>query len=178
MPHGPNPLQFHPMTVEQVIGFVLALLLMGAGLVGCVVPGLPGTPLVLGAAVLHRIYFGASSVGNAALALLVGLALLALLLDYLASVLGARALGATWRGMVGAIAGLACGLLAGPVGVVIGPFLGATGLEMLSGRDIKQASRAGLGAFLGLLVGGMGKIACCVAMIGLFTFSVVAGAMP
>ncbi len=166
------------MTVEQLIGFALALLMMGVGLVGCVVPGLPGTPLVLGAAVLHRIYFGASGVGNAVLALLVGLALLALLLDYLASVVGARTLGATWRGMVGAIVGLACGFLVGPLGIVVGPFLGATGLEMLSGRDIQQASRAGLGAFLGLLVGGMGKIACCVAMMGLFTFSVAMGAMP
>jgi uncharacterized protein len=106
------------------------------------------------------------------LALLVGLALLSLLCDYLASVLGARKLGATWRGVVGAILGAVFGLLAGPVGVLIGPFLGATALELASGREFKESAKAGLGAFLGLLAGAVGKIACCVAMIGLFTVNV------
>ena len=160
------------MTVEQMVGLALALLLMGIGLVGSVLPGLPGTPLVLAAAVLHRLYFGAASVGNLVLALLVGLALLALLLDYLGSLVGARKLGATWRGVIGAVLGAVCGLMAGPVGLVVGPFLGATALELASGREFKEAAKAGLGAFLGLLAGAVGKVACCVAMIGLFTVNV------
>jgi len=160
------------MMVEQMVGLVLTLLLMGTGLVGCVLPGLPGTPLVLLAAVLHRLYFGANSVGNFTLALLVGLTLLSMLFDYLASLIGARKLGATWRGLVGAMLGAVCGLLAGPVGVLIGPFIGATALELASGREFREATKAGLGAFLGLLAGAAGKIASCVAMIGLFTVNV------
>jgi uncharacterized protein YqgC (DUF456 family) len=166
------------MTVEQIIGLVLTWLLMGVGLVGSVLPGLPGTPLVLAAAVLHRLYFGAASVGNLVLALLVSLTLLSLFLDYVASLVGARKLGATWRGVVGAVLGGACGLFVGPVGVLVGPFLGATALELASGREFSESAKAGLGAFLGLLAGAVGKIACCVAMIGLFTVNVAFRALP
>jgi uncharacterized protein YqgC (DUF456 family) len=160
------------MSVEFIVGLVLAWLIMAVGMVGSVVPGLPGPPLVLAAAVGHRLYFGPQSAGNIVLATLVLLTLLAVLLDYLASIVGARKFGATWRGVVGAALGAILGLLAGPLGLLAGPFLGAAALEMVGGRQWREAGRAGLGAFLGLLLGGVGKLACCAAMIGLFTLSV------
>ena len=160
------------MSMEETIGLLLALLVMGVGVVGSVLPGLPGPPLVLGAAVVHRLYFGPSGASNLVLGLLVGLMLLSLALDYTASLVGARKLGATWRGVLGAGIGALLGLFAGPVGILVGPFLGATALEMTGGRELKAASKAGLGAFLGLLAGVVGKVACCVAMIGLFTVNV------
>ena len=58
-------------------------------------------------------------------------------------------------------------------GIIVGPFLGALLLEMMGGREWKQAARAGLGAVIGLFVGALGKLACCVAMMGLFAFSVI-----
>ncbi|MFO1497805.1 MAG: DUF456 domain-containing protein, partial [Verrucomicrobiota bacterium] len=102
------------MSADQWIGLTLALLVMGVGLVGCVMPGLPGAPLVLIAAIGHRFWFGSASVSTLVLALLVGLTLLSLLVDYLASVLGARKMGATWRGILGAIIGAMVGLFFGP----------------------------------------------------------------
>lgn len=160
------------MALEQILGLVLALLIMGAGLVGSVLPGLPGPPLVLAAAIGHRLYFGANGVGNVVLGLLVLLTLLSIALDYLASLFGAKKLGATWRGVLGAALGALFGILAPPVGLLIGPFVGATLLEWAGGRELKQAGKAGLGAFLGFLAGAVGKVACCVAMIALFTLSV------
>lgn len=160
------------MGVEHIVGLVLALLVMGVGVVGSVLPGLPGPPLVLAAAIGHRLYFGHQSAGNLALAALVTLTLLAVLLDYLAGLLGASRFGATWRGVVGAALGAAVGMMAGPVGLLVGPFIGAATLEWASGREWRAAGKAGLGAFLGCLLGGAGKVACCVAMIALFTISV------
>lgn len=146
---------------------------MGVGAVGCLFPAIPGTPLVLGGAVLHRFYFGERSVGNGVLVLLVLLTGVALLLDYLASVYGAKRFGATGWGVAGAVLGAMLGVLWPFPGLLVGPFAGAVALEMLAGREWKEAAQAGLGATLGFLVGGVGKFAVAVAMTGLFTVSVV-----
>ena len=158
--------------MEQYIGLFLALLLMAGGLVGSVVPGIPGPPLVLAAAILHRLYFGVTGPSTLVLGVLAVMMVLSLALDYLASSVGARKLGATWRGVLGAALGALLGFFAGPLGIILGPFIGATLLELAGGRELKEASKAGLGAFLGLVAGVVGKVACCVAMIGLFVVNV------
>jgi hypothetical protein len=58
-------------------------------------------------------------------------------------------------------------------GLILGPFLGATAFELAGGRPWQESGRAGLGATLGLLAGAIGKVACCVAMMGLFGANVV-----
>jgi uncharacterized protein YqgC (DUF456 family) len=161
------------VTIEQIIGLALAMLLMSVGVLGSLLPALPSTPIVLGTALLHRLYFGAASVSWPVLGLMVGLTLFALLLDYLASVYGAKRLGATWRGMVGAVLGALVGLFFSLPGIILGPFIGAAGFEVLGGRKSEEALRAGAGAVIGVFVGALGKTVCCVAMMTLFAFSVV-----
>lgn len=146
---------------------------MLVGLIGSVVPGLPGSPLVLLAAILHRLYFGDKSVSNLVLIVLVLLMLASLGLDFLATVVGARKLGATWRGAVGAVVGGMIGLFFGLPGIILGPFLGAVLLELLGRKEFKKALQAGTGAVLGLLLGAVGKFALCVMMILLFAVNVV-----
>jgi uncharacterized protein len=161
------------MSAEQIAGLVIALLLMGIGILGSVLPGIPSTPLVLLAAIGHRIYFGEHSTGPIVLGLLVIFTVLSLIMDYLTSVYGAKKLGATWRGAFGAVLGGLIGLFFSLPGVIIGPFIGALVFELIGGRNFKESSRAGLGATIGLLVGTIGKIACCVAMMGLFAINVI-----
>jgi len=161
------------MSWEQIIGISITLIVMLVGLVGSVVPVLPGTPVVLIAAIGHRLYFGEASISNGLLAVLVLLTGLSLLLDFLASVLGAKKFGATWRGMVGALIGGVIGLFFALPGIIIGPFLGAMILEMTGGKEFKIAARAGAGAVIGLLLGVVGKFSICVMMIGLFATSTV-----
>ena len=170
---GPRCAILRPVTWDQIIGLMLALLLMGAGTVGCLLPSFPGSPLVLGGAVLHRFYFGEASVGNLVLVLLVLLTCFALALDYLASVYGAKRFGATRWGVAGALVGALGGMFWPLPGLLVGPFVGATVLEMIAGREWRESARAGLGATLGFLAGGVGKFAVAVGMTALFTFNVL-----
>lgn len=161
------------MTTEQIVGLSLALLVMCFGLAGSILPGLPGTPLVLIAAIGHKLYFGETGAGWMVMTLLVGFTALSLLMDYLASIYGAKRMGATWRGATGAIVGGLIGLFFSLPGILLGPFLGALAFEMAGGRNFKDSSRAGLGATLGLLAGALGKLFCCLAMMGAFAVNVI-----
>ena len=159
------------MTTEQIIGLVVALVIMLVGIVGAVVPILPGTPLILVAAIAHKLYFGQAGASWWIIVILVVLTALSFLLDHLASMIGAKKLGATWRGITGAIVGGIAGLFFGLPGILLGPFVGAMLFELLGGQEFKPAARAGLGATLGLLVGAVAKVSLSVAMTVLFTVS-------
>lgn len=161
------------MTTEQIIGLSLTLLVMLAGLVGSLLPVLPGTPLVLLAAIGHRLYFGDASVSNTILFILVALTLISVLFDFLAGLLGAKKFGASWRGMTGAVIGGIIGLFFSLPGIILGPFLGAMLFEMLGGQEFKKATRAGVGATVGLLLGIVGKFSIGVVMMIIFATSVI-----
>lgn len=133
------------MITAEIIGLSLALLVMLAGLIGSLLPVLPGTPLILAAAVGHRLYFGAAGVSNLVLGILVSLTLISMLFDFLAGMLGAKRFGATWRGMIGAVVGDIIGLFFNLPGIILGPFFGAMIFEMLGDKEFKQAAHAGLG---------------------------------
>jgi hypothetical protein len=161
------------VTTEQVVGLLLAWLIMLVGVAGSILPGLPSTPVVLLGAISHKLYFGATGVAWWVMGLLAGITVISLLVDYAASVYGAKRLGATWRGAAGAIVGGLVGLFFNLPGILLGPFLGAVLFELAGGRAWRQASRAGIGATLGLLAGTIGKLFCCLVMMGLFTANVV-----
>ncbi len=161
------------MTGEQIVGLVLALVLMFAGTAGSLLPGIPSTPLVFLAAVAHRLYFGVHGASNLVLVALAAAMILSLGLDYVAGVVGARKLGATWRGMAGALAGMIVGLCFNLPGMILGPIAGAVLFEKLGGRRWDEATRAGAGALLGLVVGALGKLVFCLGMTALFTVNVI-----
>ncbi len=161
------------MTTEQIIGLVLALLVMCLGLVGSVLPGLPSTPIVLLTGFGHKLYFRESGPAWWIIGVMAAIVLTSLLVDYAASVYGAKKLGATWRGMAGAIVGGLVGLFFNLPGILLGPFIGAVLFELAGGRDWRESSKAGVGATLGLLAGAIGKIACCVIMMTLFASNVI-----
>lgn len=161
------------MTTVQIIGLALALLIMLIGFIGCIVPGLPGTPLVLVAAIGHRLYFGQQSINTFFLICLVILTVISLVFDYLASYFGAKQFGATWRGGLGAALGGIVGMFFGIIGILVGPFIGAMLFELIGGHELEKAAKAGAGATIGLLAGAVGKCAVCVMMIGIFTVNVI-----
>lgn len=161
------------MTWVEIIGLAITLLVMVVGLAGSILPGIPSTPLVFIAAIGHRLAFGDRGAATWVIVLLCGLMLFSMLLDFLASMAGAKHLGATWRGVCGAAVGGLIGLFLGLPGLLLGPFLGAIAFEMAGGREWRESAKAGAGAALGLLAGAIGKLACCAAMIFLFVANVL-----
>lgn len=161
------------MTETDLIALIVALLVMCIGCLGSMLPILPGTPIVLAAAIVHKLVMGPKSIGWFVILILVGITIFSLVLDYLASMYGAKWLGATKKGMIGAFVGLIVGLFFNLPGVILGPFIGAGLFEMMGGREWKPAMKAGAGATLGMFAGAVGKLICCVIMMAVFTASVL-----
>jgi uncharacterized protein YqgC (DUF456 family) len=161
------------MTTVEIIGLGLALLVMLAGLFASIIPAIPGIPVILIAAIGHRLWFGEHSVNNTLLVILIILTFVSIVFDFLAGMLGANKFGATWRGMLGAVIGGMVGLFFHLPGIILGPFIGATLFELLGDRELKLALKAGLGATLGLFAGIIGKFAIGVIMILLFATNVI-----
>lgn len=161
------------MTPEQIIGLALVLLVMAVGCVGSVLPAVPSTPLVFIAAIMHKLWFKTASAGWLVLTLLVLITVVALVMDYLATIYGAKRFGATKKGMFGAVVGGIVGLFFSLPGIILGPFIGATLFEVMGGREWSPAAKAGVGATLGLFAGAVGKLICCLSMITLFIVGVL-----
>jgi len=163
------------MDWPQLIGLTITGLIMLIGVLGCVLPGIPGAPLVFIAALAHRLYFGeTASASTWVLAIIFLIMLFSVAVDYLASMYGAKKLGASRHGIIGAVVGGIIGFLTfNPIVLLIGPFAGAFVGEMIGGKDWKTSGKAGLGATLGLLGGALGKLACAIAMTGLFAVNVI-----
>lgn len=161
------------MSIEQIIGFSIAILIMLIGVAGCLIPVVPGTPILLAAAVGHRLYFGDTGPSTLVLLILTFLTIISLIFDQLASVIGAKKLGATWKGVTGAVLGGLIGLFFSLPGIILGPFIGATLFELFGDREFRDALKAGVGATLGLLLGAVGKVAVSVVMMLMFSWSVV-----
>lgn len=162
------------MNPTEVVGFILTLLVMLFGVVGALLPALPGTPLIFLAALGHRLWFGDRSASWLVVVVLGLLAAFSMLMDFVATTYGAKRLGATWRGMLGAVLGAMIGLFVIlPFGLVLLPLIGAALAEMMGGREWKEAGRAGVGAALGVIAGTLGKVGSSLAMLALWLFSVL-----
>ena len=157
----------------QTLYFILSALLILAGLAGAVLPALPGVPLVFAGMWLAAWADEFRHVGWWTLLILGVLSALALLIDFLASVLGARRVGASGRALWGASIGMLIGLFFGLPGLLLGPFLGAIAGELSSGSHVRKATAVGVGTWLGLLFGTLAKLALCFTMLGVFALAFV-----
>ena len=151
-----------------VILWIAAVILILIGLVGIIMPALPGTILILAGLILAAWADNFARVGPAMLVLIGVIGAASYGVDFVAAALGAKHLGASKRAMVGAALGTVLGLFFGFVGVIIGPFLGAVVGELTEHRDWKRVGRAGLAAWLGFVIGAAVKVAIAFVMLGLF----------
>ena len=159
------------MSIE--IWYVIAGILILVGLAGTILPALPGTPLVFVGMLVAAWAGGFQEISGWTVALLGVLTALAMLADFLATLLGARGFGASNWALVGAAIGAVVGLFLGNVGLLIGPLVGAVAGELIAGRGMKQAMHAGVGAAIGFVVGTLAKIALSFTMLGVFVFALV-----
>src|SRR5687767_10938311 len=159
------------MSIE--IWYVLAGILVLAGLAGTILPALPGVPLVFAGMLLAAWAGGFERISIATVVLLGVLTALAVAADFVATLLGAKGFGASKWALVGAALGAVVGLFAGIVGLIVGPMLGALAGELIAGSSLRQAAKAGTGAAIGFIVGTLAKIALSFAMLGVFVFALV-----
>lgn len=148
--------------------WALALVLIAVGVVGTVLPALPGPILVFAGIFLGGWADGFERIGPAILILLGLLTAATYLVDLAATALGVRRSGASKRAVVGTLLGTLAGLPFGLPGLLIGPFAGALVAELTVRNDLRQASRAGVGAWLGFLIGSIVKLALVFTMLGIF----------
>ena len=144
----------------EIILIVLSVLLVLGGLAGCGLPVLPGPPLAYIGMLLVHITDKAEFSWAQLVSWLV-LVVVLQVLDYITPLLGSKYSGGSEHGNRGCVAGTILGLFFMPWGIVLGPFLGAVLGEMLGGRDLEHALKAGFGTFLGVVFGLLLKIALC-----------------
>ena len=155
------------MSAETLL-LALGALLVALGVAGLLLPGLPGAPLIFAGMLVAAWAEDFAYVGLGWLALLGVLATLSYAVDFAATALGAKKFGASPRAIFGALLGGIVGLFFGPLGLILGPFAGAVLAELTLKRDFESAQRAGFGAALGMLLGGVAKLGLACLMIGIF----------
>ena len=129
--------------------WLLAAALVAGGLAGSVLPALPGVPLVFAGLVVGAWADDFQRVTWLTLALLGLLTIASFAIDFAATALGAKRVGATRLAIVGALIGTFGGIFLGIPGLILGPFVGAVAGELLSHGKVEQATRAGLATWMG-----------------------------
>lgn len=153
--------------------WLAAVVLVIVGLVGVVMPALPGHMLILAGLVLGAWAEGFSRVGVWTLAIIAAIAVASYGIDFVAVALGAKRLGATPRAMTGAALGTLAGLFFGLPGLIIGPFAGAMIGELTTHSDLARAGKAGVAAWIGFAVGVAVKVGFAFVMIAIFVAAMI-----
>lgn len=159
----------------RVLPALLALAGMGVGLAGTLVPVLPGLPLMALVAVLYGWWEGFRAASPGWVFFWVGCALAGLGGETAARMWGARRFGASRAGAWGALVGGVVGAFFLPVGLVLGPLLGALVGEVLAGRPPGEAVRAGLGGAAGALLGTGLNFVLGVVIFSTFVYRLLVG---
>ena len=156
------------MLVDILI-WLLAALLVLAGIAGTIFPALPGVALVFVGLFLAAWVDDFQRVTWIPLLVLGLLTIASFVVDVLATVMGVKRVGATKLAIIGALVGAIVGIFFGLIGLIFGPFLGAIVGEFVSHGNMQQASRVGIATWVGLIFGTLAKIGLIFTMLGVFT---------
>ncbi len=151
-----------------IFWWLLVGVLILAGLAAAVLPVIPGPALIFAGVLLAAWIDDFTYIGPWSLAIFAVLTFIAHALDFIAGVGGARAAGASRSALAGAAIGTVVGVFFGVPGILLGPFVGALLGEMLNVNDFYHATRAGIGAWFGVIVGMAAKLAISFIIIGWF----------
>ncbi len=157
----------------ELFWWLITIVLFAVGLIGTVLPALPGTTIILAGAVIHRVMLGPEkSIGWWSIVILVLLTLTTYALDFFSGYFGAKYFGATKWGMFGAVLGALIGIFFGIIGLFVGPAIGAIAGEFIAGKKMIDAGRAGWGSLLGNIGAMLAKLIIALAMIAIFLVNV------
>jgi uncharacterized protein YqgC (DUF456 family) len=160
------------MTVLIVLGFIV----LAAGIIGCVLPIIPGPPLAYVSLILLSIAREWKAVSPTVLIVLGVAAAAVTVLDYLMPLITSKWKGASKAGIWGSVAGMILGMIFfPPFGVIIGTFVGAVLGELLFSNRPEGALKAGWGVFLGTMLGIALKLALSGVIALYFLRAVIRG---
>jgi uncharacterized protein len=143
---------------------VLGIALILVGLVGSIMPLLPGPPIAFAGLLLQQLR-DPNPFTAKFLWIWAGIVLVSLVLDYLIPIWGTKRYGGTKYGVWGTTLGFLLAFWMGPLGVILGPFIGAFVGEMIGGQTSKKSLKAAWGSFVGFLLGSLLKIIICFVML-------------
>ncbi|MDH6060354.1 DUF456 family protein [Chrysosporum bergii ANA360D] len=160
----------------QVIYWLL-IMIMVVGIIGSVVPGLPGSSLILISIIIWGVLGGSLAAIKIPLTVTIIVLILSIGVDFLAGYLGAKKAGASKWGQIGAMVGLILGFVGllptlpfgGPLlGILLGPLLGAIIGEFIYRRQLWLAIKAGVGIIVGSLIGNLIQGVLAIAAVVVF----------
>jgi hypothetical protein len=154
--------------MDPIFWWLLAFVLIAIGLVGTFLPGIPGAPLVFGGMLLAAWIEGFQKIGWVPLVVLGVLTALTFVADVIGGLLGAKRVRASRLALLGAAIGAVFGIFLGFVGILFGPLVGAIAGELIARQRMDRAMRVGVGAWIGVLVGTVAKIALVFSMLAVF----------
>lgn len=143
--------------------FILGMLLVLGGIIGSILPMLPGPPLGYIGLLVQQLKSDAPFTVKFLL-IWAGITLIVTVLDYVIPLYGTKKFGGSKYGIWGCTIGLLVGLFFGPWGIIGGPFIGAFVGELLAKNNSDKALKAALGSFIGFLFGTLLKLIACFMM--------------
>jgi uncharacterized protein YqgC (DUF456 family) len=146
----------------------LVVVLMAAGVVGTVLPVIPGAALIVAGAALGGWIDDFTRVSLVTVAMIGVLGFIGIAIDMVAASLGAKRVGASPLAVTGAAIGTIAGIFSGLWGLLVMPFIGAAIGEFIAIRNVERAGRVGVATGVALVVGAIVKIALAFMMIGIF----------
>jgi uncharacterized protein YqgC (DUF456 family) len=157
----------------NVFLWIVALAMIVVGVLGTVVPLLPGVGLVFGGILLAAWIDDFARIPGWLVIVLGVMTAIAWLVEYVAGVAGAKRAGASKQALVGAMIGTIAGIFTGLWGLLFMPLVGAAIGELIAQRDVRRAGKIGLATWIGFLFGTAAKVAIVFAMVGIFVFALV-----
>lgn len=148
--------------------YILSVIIVTIGLAGVILPAVPGSILIFAGLFLAAWADSFYYVGMGTLLILGILTLLSYGIDILASAFGVKRFGASKPAVAGAIVGAILGIFFGLPGIVLCPFIGAVLGELYVNGNMARAGKAGIGAWIGLFLGAVGKLIISLTMLGIF----------
>ena len=153
--------------------WLASLILVGFGLIGIILPAVPGTPLIYIGLLLAAWGDGFQYVSIGTMIFLGVLTLVAFVADFVSGSVGAKRVGASREAVIGAFLGAIGGIFFGFVGVFFGPFIGAVTGEFIARRNMERAGFVGIATWLGFILGVGMKLMLAFAMVGIFIIAYV-----
>lgn len=154
--------------MPEIAVLIFGLLLNGLGILGCIVPALPG-PLFSWLSLFLFFLLPEHSISTTTL-VITGLFMAAVTaLDYVVPILGAKKFGSSREGVIGGMIGIVVGLFFGPIGLILGPLLGTIVGDLIGGGTFTKALNSGLGSMLGFIVGTSVKLIYSITVLIMFT---------